>query len=79
MALPDVATAGIANTEFKTVDQLIEEGTKQPRLEELKWSKGEGAKRCAFLCYSSGTSGLPVCIFFLQLKLTANACLRKES
>ena len=45
---------------FKTVDQLIEEGARLPRLEELKWQKGEGAKRVAFLCYSSGTSGLPV-------------------
>jgi long-subunit acyl-CoA synthetase (AMP-forming) len=46
---------------YKTLDQLIKEGEKLQRLEELKWSKGEGARRTAFLCYSSGTSGLPVC------------------
>jgi acyl-CoA synthetase (AMP-forming)/AMP-acid ligase II len=68
MALPDIATGGMTNTEFKTVDQLIEEGSNQPRLPELNWSKGEGARRCAFLCYSSGTSGLPVGIILAELK-----------
>lgn len=47
--------------DFKTVDRLIKEGAKQPRLEDLKWEKGQGARQTAFLCYSSGTSGLPVC------------------
>lgn len=61
--LPKEATGGQENPkEFKTVDQLIQEGQKLPRLEDLKFSKGQGAKQTAFLCYSSGTSGLPVCI-----------------
>jgi hypothetical protein len=46
--------------DFKTLNQLVEEGVHLPRLEELGWKKGEGASRVAFLCYSSGTSGLPV-------------------
>jgi acyl-CoA synthetase (AMP-forming)/AMP-acid ligase II len=79
LSLPDLATGGITNNEFKTVDQLIEEGSKQPRLEELSWSKGEGARRCAFLCYSSGTSGLPVRMVSMQLKIKTNLDLRKES
>jgi len=45
---------------MKTVDDLIREGAKQDRLERLNWEEGHGAKRTAFLCYSSGTSGLPV-------------------
>ena len=45
---------------FKTVSQLIEAGSKLPTLEALKWEKGQGAKQTAYLCYSSGTSGLPV-------------------
>jgi ribosome assembly protein SQT1 len=45
---------------MKTVDDFIREGAKQPRLEPLNWESGDGAKRTAFLCYSSGTSGLPV-------------------
>ncbi|KAL8805034.1 MAG: hypothetical protein Q9182_002236 [Xanthomendoza sp. 2 TL-2023] len=44
---------------IKTVDQLIQEGSKLPELENLRWEKGQGARQTAFLCYSSGTSGLP--------------------
>lgn len=47
-------------TEFKTVDQLIQEGASLRELEPLRWDKGQGARQTAFLCYSSGTSGLPV-------------------
>ncbi|KAL9626705.1 MAG: hypothetical protein Q9204_007101 [Flavoplaca sp. TL-2023a] len=45
--------------DIKTVDQLIDEGTRLPDLEVLRWEKGQGARQTAFLCYSSGTSGLP--------------------
>lgn len=45
---------------LKTVDDLIREGEKLDRLPKLDWEKGDGALRTAFLCYSSGTSGLPV-------------------
>jgi hypothetical protein len=45
---------------FKTVGQLIAEGTLLPKLEPLKWEKGQGKRQTAYLCYSSGTSGLPV-------------------
>jgi long-subunit acyl-CoA synthetase (AMP-forming) len=47
-------------TEFKTVDQLIAEGQKQGTLEKQNFTKGQGKNQVAFLCYSSGTSGLPV-------------------
>jgi ribosome assembly protein SQT1 len=46
---------------FKSVDDLIAKGRNLGKLEPLKFAKGEGARRVAFLCYSSGTSGLPVC------------------
>lgn len=45
---------------FKTVDDLVELGRAAPELEPLRWCKGQGARQVAFLCYSSGTSGLPV-------------------
>ncbi|KAL8658161.1 MAG: hypothetical protein Q9226_001211 [Calogaya cf. arnoldii] len=45
--------------DIKTVDQLIREGIGLPDLEDLRWEKGQGARQTAFLCYSSGTSGLP--------------------
>ena len=47
--------------EFKTLSQLIKEGESLPEIEPIKWTKGQGARQTAFLCYSSGTSGLPVC------------------
>jgi acyl-CoA synthetase (AMP-forming)/AMP-acid ligase II len=43
-----------------TVEDLVSEGSRLPELEPLKWSNGQGARQSAFLCYSSGTSGLPV-------------------
>ncbi|KAI9753081.1 MAG: hypothetical protein M4579_005353 [Chaenotheca gracillima] len=43
----------------KTVNQFIREGAELPRLEKLQWEAGQGARQTAFLCYSSGTSGLP--------------------
>lgn len=49
--------------EFKTLDQFLKAGKSLPELEQLKFGPGEGARRTAFLCYSSGTSGLPVCVF----------------
>ena len=59
--LPKALTGDVPNPGFTTVSQLVERGKNLPELEPLKWSKGEGARRTAFLCYSSGTSGLPVC------------------
>jgi acyl-CoA synthetase (AMP-forming)/AMP-acid ligase II len=53
---------GDQSVPFKTVGELIIEGAQLPKLEELKWEKGQGKRQTAFLCYSSGTSGLPVCI-----------------
>lgn len=46
--------------EYKTLAQFVEAGKSLPKLEQLKWGSGDGARRTAFLCYSSGTSGLPV-------------------
>jgi len=57
LSLPKGATGGKETPkEYKTVDQIIEEGQNLPRLEDLKWKKGQGARQTAFLCYSSGTS-----------------------
>jgi acyl-CoA synthetase (AMP-forming)/AMP-acid ligase II len=45
---------------FKTVSDLIALGEKQNKLAALAWEKGQGKRQTAYLCYSSGTSGLPV-------------------
>lgn len=52
---------------FKTIDDLVEEGKGLPELPPLNWTKGQGARQVAYLCYSSGTSGLPVSEPFLSV------------
>lgn len=44
----------------RTIDDLIADGQKLPELQPLRWVPGQGARQTAYLCYSSGTSGLPV-------------------
>jgi len=59
--LPPAIAAGVKNPGLKTVDDLVQAGAKLPKMQasDRSWSEGEGKRRCAFLCYSSGTSGLP--------------------
>lgn len=67
-------------TGLQTVDQLIEKGSKLPPLDLLRWTPGQGARQTAFLCSSSGTSGLPVrfCkIFVTTRQYTHGEFLRK--
>jgi len=57
------------DAKFVTVSDLISEGRSLPELGPLKWVKGQGARQVAYLCYSSGTSGLPVsCRTFLTIE-----------
>lgn len=48
------------NSDFTYLSALVEEGRKEPPLPPLLWVKGQGARQVAYLCFSSGTSGLPV-------------------
>ncbi|KAF2156976.1 acetyl-CoA synthetase-like protein [Myriangium duriaei CBS 260.36] len=58
--VPDKITKGAtAPVDFRTVDQLIEQGRSLPELPKLSFSEGQGARQTAYLCSSSGTSGLP--------------------
>lgn len=60
-------SSGTVKMPFKTLSQLVEQGKKLAKLEDLKWEKGQGARQTAYLCYSSGTSGLPVsCLSLLH-------------
>ncbi|KAK3336034.1 hypothetical protein B0T19DRAFT_26425 [Cercophora scortea] len=57
---------------FQTVDDLVELGHALPDLEPLRWFKGQGARQVAFLCYSSGTSGLPKAVKISHKNVIAN-------
>ncbi|KAJ3548337.1 hypothetical protein NM208_g1056 [Fusarium decemcellulare] len=48
-----------APQQFKTIEQLIVQGVNSETLGTLTLRRGESAQRVSFLCYSSGTSGLP--------------------
>ena len=45
---------------FCTIQQLVDEGALCPRLPSMRWEENQGERQTALLCYSSGTSGLPV-------------------
>lgn len=45
---------------YPTIDDLVAEGEALPEVEPLKWVKGQATRQPAYLCYSSGTSGMPV-------------------
>ncbi|KAL7760681.1 hypothetical protein ACKLNR_010771 [Fusarium oxysporum f. sp. zingiberi] len=57
---------------FTTFDDLVKEGADLSKSEPLKWVKGQGARQVAFLCYSSGTSGLPKAIMISHRNVIAN-------
>jgi hypothetical protein len=68
LELPEKITQGtIIPTDLKTVDQLISEGSQLKPLETLEWAEGQGALQPAFLCCSSGTTGVPVSFQHLPL------------
>ncbi|KAK2805532.1 hypothetical protein FQN50_006158 [Emmonsiellopsis sp. PD_5] len=63
---------------FKTVNDLIKQGFLLPKLEKVAWAPGQGAKTTAFLCYSSGTSGLPKGVMISHKNVIANTLQIKE-
>ncbi|GAT21108.1 phenylacetyl-CoA ligase [Aspergillus luchuensis] len=77
LEVPPQLTPGVkAPAQFKTVSQFIEEGKSLPKVERLNWAAGEGSRRTAFLCYSSGTSGLPVPPIIINMLRNHETCAK---
>ncbi|KAF3916988.1 S-dihydroxybenzoyltransferase [Orbilia brochopaga] len=58
--------------EFKTFDDLVEEGKKMEKVEALRWENGFSRKKIAFVSYSSGTSGLPKGVLISHFNMITN-------
>jgi acyl-CoA synthetase (AMP-forming)/AMP-acid ligase II len=57
---------------FATLEDLVKEGRDLPDLEPQIFMTGQGARQIAFLCYSSGTSGLPKAVMITHRNVIAN-------
>ena len=67
-------TQGVDGYDHKTLEDIVIAGSKQPPLQasDKSWKTGEGARRTAYLCYSSGTSGLPKGVMISHRNVIAN-------
>ncbi|EEP79140.1 hypothetical protein UREG_03986 [Uncinocarpus reesii 1704] len=62
---------------FVSVNKLIEQGSKLEELEPLKWKRGQAVQQCAYLCFSSGTSGLPKGVMISHMNVISQVSLFK--
>lgn len=61
LPMPGDATGQVPH---ETVDDLVTRGQTLPEVVCPTWVTGQGSRQPAYLCFSSGTSGMPVrCLF----------------
>ncbi|PWY93977.1 acyl-CoA synthetase [Aspergillus sclerotioniger CBS 115572] len=70
--LPETAS------QFQTLEQLITTGRNLPALPALNWQPGQGRRQPAYLCYSSGTSGVPKGVLITHYSTIANILQFKQ-
>ncbi|KAG8669331.1 hypothetical protein FPOAC1_008723 [Fusarium poae] len=57
---------------YASLEDLVREGSELDRLDEQQWVPGQGARQTAFLCFSSGTSGLPKAVMISHYNVISN-------
>ncbi|KAK5109119.1 hypothetical protein LTR62_007481 [Meristemomyces frigidus] len=74
LPMAPVMQQGLDISAHKTLEDFVTEGAKLEPMQstDKSWSKGEGARRTAYLCYSSGTSGLPKGVMISHRNVIAN-------
>ncbi|KXX76423.1 4-coumarate--CoA ligase-like 7 [Madurella mycetomatis] len=68
----DTVAQGTNPKSFLDVEDLVTVGRQLPPLPHTKWSKGQGRRQAAYLCYSSGTSGPPKGVMISHRNIIAN-------
>ena len=72
LPLPEQVVLGVKAEGHKTFDDFVAAGKELPALEPVRLGDDGGATRTAFLCYSSGTSGLPKGVMISHKNVIAN-------
>ncbi|KAF5545578.1 phenylacetyl ligase [Fusarium napiforme] len=64
------------NSTFVALSTLIDEGRHLPPLPPLRWVKEQGKRQVAYICFSSGTSGLPKGVMLSHYNIISNIALQ---
>lgn len=64
----DRKKGAVQGSKYATIGKLVEEGLSRPQVfVEKRLKKGEGMKKTAYLCFSSGTTGKPKVIALIVI------------